>query len=53
MQSFFICGGNKLMGELEVQTSKNAVLPILAGCILCDKDVVYINFQSLKIHLQC
>ncbi len=48
MQSFFICGGNKLMGELEVQTSKNAVLPILAGCILCDKDVVLHKFPKFE-----
>ena len=48
MQSFFICGGNKLMGELEVQTSKNAVLPILAGCILCNKDVVLHKFPKFE-----
>lgn len=29
-----ICGGKPLSGRVEIQGSKNAVLPILAGCIL-------------------
>ena len=33
---FMINGGKPLFGEVEVPSSKNAFLPILAGCILCD-----------------
>jgi len=37
-----ICGGKKLGGEVEVQGSKNAVLPILAATILnSDKSVIH------------
>ncbi|MBO5910237.1 MAG: UDP-N-acetylglucosamine 1-carboxyvinyltransferase, partial [Clostridia bacterium] len=36
---FMIIGGNELVGETTIQTSKNAVLPILAGCVLCDKTI--------------
>ena len=39
---FVIVGGHELNGEATIQTSKNAVLPILAGCVLCD-DMISIN----------
>lgn len=35
-----IFGGRKLEGKIDVATSKNATLPILAGSILCSKMVV-------------
>ena len=35
-----INGGKKLFGEVDVDLSKNAYLPIIAGCILCEEDVV-------------
>lgn len=41
MKKFVINGGKKLKGEVEVSTSKNAILPILAASILAEKkDVV-------------
>ena len=40
MPKFEIYGGKTLSGNLRVQTSKNAVLPIIAGCILTDGQVV-------------
>lgn len=51
-----VVGGNHLHGEVEIQGSKNAVLPILAACIL-NKGVSKINhcprikdvFHMLKI----
>ena len=46
MENFFICGGNKLNGTLNISTSKNAVLPILAGCILCDKQIILHKFPK-------
>ena len=48
MDNFFICGGNKLFGELEISTSKNAVLPILAGCILCEGQIILHKFPRYE-----
>lgn len=42
IDSFEIIGGNKLYGTVKNQTSKNATLPILSACLLCD-GVVKIN----------
>jgi len=43
-----INGGNKMDGEIDVQGSKNAVLPILAATILCDgKNIIY-NCPKLR-----
>ncbi|MBQ7453311.1 MAG: UDP-N-acetylglucosamine 1-carboxyvinyltransferase [Clostridia bacterium] len=39
MQKFVVCGGQKLSGTLRVDSSKNAILPIIAGCILTDEPV--------------
>lgn len=36
MGRIVIHGGRSLSGELKVQGSKNAVLPILAACVMCD-----------------
>ncbi len=42
MSRLLICGGKKLSGEVEVQGSKNAVLPILAATILNeDKSIIH------------
>ena len=40
MEKFKIKGGRKLKGKVEISSAKNAYLPILAGCILCDKKIV-------------
>ena len=42
MSKFEIVGGNSLNGVVRVDTSKNAVLPIIAASVLC-KDVVIIR----------
>lgn len=42
MDAFLINGQVPLCGEARVSTAKNAILPILAGCLLCD-GVVTIN----------
>ena len=39
MGSFYINGGKKLEGELDVYCAKNALLPILAGAIICPDTV--------------
>ena len=41
-------GGNRLCGEIEVDTAKNAVLPIIAGCILTSKEVVLKNLPNIS-----
>jgi len=43
MESLIVFGGKELNGEIEVDSAKNAVLPILAGCILCEGVVVLHN----------
>lgn len=35
-----ICGGNRVQGEIEIQGSKNAVLPMMAAALLCDGETV-------------
>ena len=40
MESLQITGGHPLYGELTVQGSKNAALPILAAAILCQEEVI-------------
>lgn len=40
MDKILIKGGNKLSGDIEIGCAKNAYLPILAGSILCDGEVI-------------
>lgn len=40
MDSYVIEGGKKLYGEVRVQRSKNAVLPMLAGALLTEEKIV-------------
>ena len=40
MQKLIIDGGKPLNGEIEIQTAKNAALPIIAACILTDEPVI-------------
>lgn len=35
-----ICGGNGVRGEMEIQGSKNAVLPIMAASLLCEGETI-------------
>lgn len=39
MEGFYIIGGNRLEGEVKIDSAKNALLPILASCILIDGEV--------------
>ena len=43
MEKFVINGGKKLFGEVEIDLSKNSFLPILAGCLLCEEEIVLKN----------
>ena len=44
---FFITGGKELEGCIEVQSCKNSVLPILAGCVLCEKAIEIKNVPDI------
>lgn len=37
---YVIEGGNKLFGKLEIDSAKNAILPIIAATIMCDEECV-------------
>ena len=43
MESLYIEGGSPLNGECEITTAKNAMLPILAGSLLCSDDLLIEN----------
>lgn len=47
-QQLIVSGGKKLVGELEVEPSKNAFLPILAACVLCDGEIFLENYVDLS-----
>ena len=47
MNKIAICGGKKLSGEVDVQGSKNAALPILAATILNGEESVIHNCPNL------
>lgn len=48
MNAIHINGGAPLYGELSVSGSKNAILPILAACILTDKKVILHNVPDIS-----
>lgn len=48
MQKLIIDGGVALDGEISVQTSKNAALPIIAACMLTEDRVVIENCPRLN-----
>lgn len=39
MDKYIIQGGTKLYGQVRAQSAKNAVLPLLAGCVLTDETI--------------
>ncbi len=47
MSTILICGGKKLCGEVEVQGSKNAALPILAATLLSGSESIIHNCPDL------
>lgn len=40
MDKFFIVGGHSLSGEIEIDSAKNSLLPIMAACILVEGEVI-------------
>lgn len=47
-QKFLIVGGNRLLGSVKVNGSKNASLPILAASLLCPEKVVIKDVPRLQ-----
>jgi len=40
MEGFLVRGGERLCGELTVDTAKNAILPIMAASVMCDEPIM-------------
>ncbi len=48
MEKYIINGGRKLEGSIKLESAKNSVLPMLAGAILTDEQVVIKNCPKIK-----
>lgn len=48
MDKYVINGGNKLYGDVNIQTAKNSVLPILAATVLTDEKVEILNIPPIS-----
>jgi UDP-N-acetylglucosamine 1-carboxyvinyltransferase len=48
MSRFVIRGGQPLVGELTASGNKNAVLPMLAACLLTDEEIVLDNVPAIR-----
>lgn len=48
MQKLVIDGGYPLSGEIKTQGAKNAVLPVLAACVLCSSQVTLENCPCIS-----
>ena len=48
MEILTVYGGKKLNGDIDVQGSKNELLPILAATLLTDKDITLTNCPRIK-----
>ena len=48
MDALLISGGKRLRGTVDISGSKNAALPIMAACILCEGQVVLHGVPDLS-----
>ena len=48
MSKFVISGGNKLFGEVTIQSAKNSLLPLISACILVEGKVTFLNCNKLE-----
>lgn len=48
MNKLIVKGKNKLYGNVEVKSAKNALLPLIASCILLNFEVGFLNVPKLK-----
>ncbi|MBQ3235718.1 MAG: UDP-N-acetylglucosamine 1-carboxyvinyltransferase [Clostridia bacterium] len=47
MSKLIINGKNKLYGKIEVKSAKNAMLPLIASCVLLDFEVGFLNCSDI------
>src|SRR3954465_1584956 len=47
MSSLLIEGGHRLEGRVAVEGNKNAALPLLAACLLCEEECVLTNVPRI------
>ncbi|MCH7721096.1 MAG: glutaminase [Planctomycetes bacterium] len=47
MERFEINGGTRLKGTVEINGAKNAALPIMAACILCESETILHNVPDV------
>ena len=48
MDKYIVDGGSRLYGKVDIQSAKNSVLPLLAGSILTDKQVILRNVPTIS-----
>lgn len=48
MSKLIINGGNKLFGEVTIQSAKNSLLPLICSCILIDGKITFLNCNKLS-----
>lgn len=48
MEYLRVTGGNRLDGRLKIASAKNAVLPIIAGALLSEEDILIKNCSALS-----
>lgn len=48
MEKYVINGGNRLSGKIRIESAKNSVLPIIAGSILTNEQVVIKNCPKIQ-----
>ena len=48
MEYLRVTGGNRLDGSLKITSAKNAVLPIIAGALLSEEDILIKNCSALS-----
>ena len=46
MEKFFIIGGNHLEGEIEIDSAKNSILPLMAASLLVEGEVILKNIPK-------
>ena len=48
MEKYQIKGGRRLSGKVDISCAKNAVLPLMAGALLTNEEVIIKNCEAFK-----
>ncbi len=48
MSRFVIEGGNKLYGNVKIQSAKNCLLPLISACTMLESEITFLNVSMLK-----